>query len=149
MRETQEEFTHRKVREFFALHDALWAALDFEQLATLWDAQDPHPTYIGDEYWAPVEGWSALRQHLGRMEARIDQARLQSTVRWTRCVSRDVIVAVVLQDWHFRGVEGPEMHSGSAWVTAILRRSEAGLRMFHYMEASVYLPDEARDGLLG
>jgi len=149
MTETPEELTDREIREFFALHDAYWAALDFEQLAQVWDEQDQHPTYIGDEYWGPVEGWGALRRHLGRMESRIDQALLRSTVRWAHEVAPNVVVALVLLDWSFRGVESSELHTGSAWVTALLRRREGSLRMFHYMEASVYLTDEARDALTG
>jgi hypothetical protein len=143
MGETREELTDREAREFFALHDACWAALDFESLAQLWDEHDQRPTYIGDEYWGPVEGWGALRRHLGRMESRIDQARVDSTVRWAKAVAQDVVLALALVDWSFRGVESSELHTGSAWVTALLRRREGGLRMFHYMEASVYLTDQA------
>jgi hypothetical protein len=144
MAHARDELTNREVREFFAFHDACWGALDFEALAEIWDEQDQYPTYIGDEYWGPVEGWGALRRHLGRMESRIDHAVLTSTVQRAREVAPDIVVALVLLDWTFRGVESSELHVGSAWVTAVLRRREAGLRMFHYMEASVYLTEDAR-----
>jgi hypothetical protein len=149
MTETREELTDREVREFFAFHDSCWASLDFERLAQIWDEHDQHPTYIGDEYWGPVEGWGALRRHLGRMESRIDHAALRSTVRRARELAPDVVMALVLLDWSFRGVESSELHTGSAWVTALLRRRDGALRMFHYMEASVYLTDEARETLNG
>jgi len=124
-----------------------WAALDFEQLAQVLGRADQHPTYIGDEYWGPVEGgahyvdtWVAW--------SRASIKRYSVDRRWAHEVAPNVVVALVLLDWSFA-----ESKAQSCTRAALgLRRcygGEGSLRMFHYMEASVYLTDEARDALTG
>jgi hypothetical protein len=49
---------------------------------------------------------------------------------------------VFLSVWQLVAVESPERHTGQRWVTAILRKVDAGWRFIYQAEAPAFLDEE-------
>jgi ketosteroid isomerase-like protein len=122
------------VRAVFLEHDRCWNALDIERLAALWDPDDPRASYLGDEYHSPVVGADALRQHWGRTGTRLRGAHVASEPELIDLLADDLALAIVNLRWSFAGVEGGPWRTGRSWVSAVLRRTDAGWRFVSYME---------------
>lgn len=120
------------------LQDRLWGELDFAALAGLWDADEPQPFYIGDEYSAPVVGWHDLGRHFGRLGGRLRKATVRSSLLLANRVADDLAVAVYHFDWSFATVESRDLLSGQRWVTALLRNRVVGWRLVQLVESAAY-----------
>jgi len=125
-----------------AEHDRLWHELDFVGLASLWDADEGRPVYIGDEYPAPVVGWQDLARHFGKVGGRMHEATVRSILLDAHRVAADLAVGVFLMNWEFVAVESPERYKGQRWVTVLLRnRAGGGWRFLHHAESPAYEVD--------
>jgi hypothetical protein len=126
---------------WFAEHDRRWGATDFRELADLWDADEPLPVYMGEEYAGPVVGWPDLNRHFSRLAARLQAASVRSIPVRLDEPAPDLARVVLLSEWALTGVENPEPRRGRSWVTALLRRRANQWRLVHYMEAPVYFEE--------
>jgi hypothetical protein len=123
-----------EIRAVLAEHDRCWTELDLEGLAALWDTDDPHALYLGDEYRDPVVGDGPLRRHWGRLGTRLRAATLRTEPAVLNVLSDRLVLVMMDVSWGFAGVEGGEMRHGCSWVSAVLRRTEDGWRIVSYME---------------
>jgi hypothetical protein len=125
------------VREY----DERWSALDFACLSELWVQDNPQPIYIGDEYPEPLVGAEALDRHWARVASRVKSASVSSTLHSFDMVGDAVGRAVLLSRWRLTGREADLERTGASWITWLLIRRDEQYRIFHQMEAQVYLPE--------
>jgi hypothetical protein len=125
------------VREY----DERWSALDFVGLSELWVQDDPQPMYVGDEYPEPLVGAEALDRHWARVASRVKSASVSSTLHSFDMVGDAVGRAVLLSRWRLTGREADLERTGASWITWLLIRRDEQYRIFHQMEAQVYLPE--------
>jgi hypothetical protein len=125
------------VREY----DERWSALDFVGLSELWVQDDPKPIYVGDEYPEPLVGAEALDRHWARVASRVKSASVSSTLHSFDMVGDAVGRAVLLSRWRLTGREADLERTGASWITWLLIRRDEQYRIFHQMEAQVYLPE--------
>jgi ketosteroid isomerase-like protein len=125
------------VREY----DAKWSALDLAGVADLWEDDTPQPVYIGDEYPLPLVGTDELERHWARVAGRLKRASVSSQLRSTDLFADGFARCVVLSRWSFTGRESDVEHRGSSWITWMLVARGEDFRIFHHMEAQVYLDD--------
>jgi len=128
------------VLDALARHDRALGALDFDAVAALWDEADADAMYVGEEYARPQHGWQELNSHWARLGARLRRAEIRSEPVNVRELADGVALAVLLVEWQLEGVDSAVARSGRSWVTVLLRRRPDGWRLFHYMEAPIYLP---------
>ena len=134
----RDQILRSELQALLAIHDEMWRKLDFAGLAGLWDVQEGTPVYVGDEYPAPVMGWSDLGRHFGRLGGRLNAAGMSSTLLEAHSIAENVAVAVYLADWTLTTVESPDEHRGQRWVSAVLRRGADGWRFLHVAESPAY-----------
>jgi len=127
-----------EIDALLAAHDSCWAQLELRAVADFWDRAHPAPVYIGEEYAAPVIGWSELHRHWSRLAARVRSAQLRTSIVTLDLPGPELAVAVLLSQWRFGNVESDVVHDGESWVTALLRHTPEGWRFFHYMEAPIF-----------
>jgi hypothetical protein len=121
-------------------YDAKWSALDFAGVAGLWEDNAPQPVYIGDEYATPLIGADQLERHWARVAGRLKRASVSSQLRSADLLADGFARCVVLSRWSFTGRESDVEHRGS-WITWLLVARGEKYRIFHHMEAQVYLDD--------
>jgi hypothetical protein len=131
------------VSDLVRQYDKCWSSLDFVGLADLWERDDPAPIYVGDEYAAPLIGADELDRHWGRIASRLKAAFVTSTLHQCDVVDNAVVRALLLSRWTLTGRESDVRRGGASWVTWLLVRRGERLRIFHQMEAEVYLSDGA------
>jgi hypothetical protein len=129
------------VREY----DGRWSALDFVGLSELWAQDNPQPMYVGDEYPEPLVGADALDRHWARVASRVKSASVSSTLHSFDMVGDAVGRAVLLSRWRLTGREADLERTGASWITWLLIRCDERYRIFHQMEAQVYLPESVGD----
>ncbi len=115
--------------------------MDVRGLAELWDAEEPMPIYMGEEYAGPVVGWPDLNRHFSRVAARLQAAAVQSTPVRVDEPAAGVTRVVLLSEWALTGIESTVPRRGRSWVSVILRRRDEVWRLVHYMEAPVYFDE--------
>ena len=123
-------------------YDRLWCDLDFMGISALWDRDEGLPIYIGDEYPTPLIGWQELTRHWGKLGGRLHSVVMNSRQVAANRVGTDLAVLVFLSVWQLVAVESPERHTGQRWVTAILRKGDAGWRFIYQAEAPAFLDEE-------
>jgi hypothetical protein len=119
-------------------HDRLWAKLDFDGVAGLWDKNEGWAIYIGDEYPSPVVGWEELGQHWGRVGGRLHEAHVRSNLLVAHRLRADIAVAVFLTSFNLVAVESPVEHVGQRWNTAVLRLRKGRWLFVHHAESPAY-----------
>ena len=129
------------LRALVGEYDARWSALDIAAVADLWEYQTPQPVYIGDEYAMPLVGADALDRHWARIAGRLKRASVSSQLRSADLVGDGLARCVVLSRWSFTGRESDVEHRGTSWITWLLVARGEQYRIFHHMEAQVYLDD--------
>jgi hypothetical protein len=122
-------------------YDAKWSALDFAGVAGLWEDNVPQPVYIGDEYAMPLIGADQLERHWARVAGRLKRASVSSQLRSADLLADGIARCVVLSRWSFTARESDVEHRGSSWITWLLVARGENYRIFHHMEAQVYLDD--------
>jgi hypothetical protein len=130
------------IRAMLVEHDRYWSELDLDRLSELWDTDDPHALYMGDEYRDPVIGKESLERHWARLGSRLGQARMASDPAVINLLSDDLAHVMLDLRWSFTGVEGGDPRNGRSWVSAVLRRTAAGWRFVSYMERLTTLSDD-------
>ena len=128
---------HELVREY----DKRWSSLDFVGVSDLWERESPKPIYLGDEYATPLIGADELDRHWARVGSRLKAAVLSSTVHSFDVVDGTIARAVLLSRWRLTGRGSDHERAGTSWVTWLLVRRGEQYRIFHHMEAQVYLSD--------
>jgi hypothetical protein len=73
-----------RMRFLVSDYDKKWCALDFAGLADLWERDNPPPTYLAEEYAAPLIGADELDRHWARVASRLKAASVSSQV-WSAC----------------------------------------------------------------
>lgn len=126
-------------------YDAKFSALDFTGIADLWEFSTPQPVYIGDEYATPLIGADELERHWARVAGRLKRASVSSQLRSADLLGDGFARCVVLSRWSYTGHESDVEHRGSSWITWLLVARGEKYRIFHHMEAQVYL-EEHDDG---
>ena len=122
-------------------YDAKWSALDLAGVAALWEDDTPQPVYIGDEYAMPLIGADELDRHWARVAGRLKRASVSSQLRSADLLADGFARCVVLSRWRFTGRESDVEHSGSNWITWLVVARGEKYRIFHDMEAQVYLDE--------
>jgi hypothetical protein len=122
-------------------YDAKWSALDLAGVAALWEEDTPQPVYIGDEYAVPLIGADELDRHWARVAGRLKRASVSSQLRSADLLADGFARCVVLSRWSFTGRESDVVHSGSSWITWLVVARGEDFRIFHHMEAQVYLDE--------
>src|SRR5882757_8247840 len=110
------------IKALVSEYDEKWSALDVVGVAELWERGTPQPVYIGDEYAAPLVGADELDRH------------------WAR-VAGGLVRCILLSRWSFTGTESDSAHTGTSWITWLLIARGNTYRIFHHMEAQVYLDE--------
>jgi hypothetical protein len=126
------------VREY----DKRWSSLDFVGLADLWERASPQPIYLGDEYAEPLIGEDELDRHWARVASRIKAASVSSTLHSFDVVDDAVARVVLLSRWRLSSRGSDVERTGASWITWLLVRRDERYRIFHQMEAQVYLPEK-------
>jgi len=123
-------------------HDRAFSARDFEAVAAAWDDADDLAAYVGEDYAVPQVGPGELARHWARLGARLRDAHVTTEPSVVRLLADDLALVVGLQRWRYVTVESDVERSGTAWVTVLLRRRDGRWRLFHAMEAPVFLPQD-------
>ena len=123
-----------EVRAVLLEHDRCWNQLDFQCLASLWDTDDPNALYMGDEHPDPVVGEVLLSRHWARLGSRLQGAEMASDPVVIDPLSDRLVLIMMTVRWGFAGVEDGRWNHGRSWVSAVLRRTDAGWRFVSYME---------------
>jgi hypothetical protein len=126
------------VREY----DKRWSSLDFVGLADLWERASPQPIYLGDEYAEPLIGEDELDRHWARVASRVKAASVSSTLHSFDVVDDAVARVVLLSRWRLSSRGSNVERTGASWITWLLVRRDERYRIFHQMEAQVYLPEK-------
>jgi hypothetical protein len=124
-----------------------WSASDMEGLQELWDADEPDPIYVAEER-EPLIGWEAVRGYWrpprpGMLERLIRYDDLQ-----VRPIAEDVALAFYTLSWNLymrRNPVYPRPIGGRVRATTLLRRREAGWRIFHHIEGPTAAFVQVRD----
>lgn len=127
---------------FVREYDACWSRLDFVGVSDLWEYSEPSPVYLGDEYAAPLQGADALEKHWARLSSRLKAAAVSTSVHTFDVLGDGTVRAVLLSRWRLTGRDSDAERAGASWLTWLLTRRTGRYRLFHHMEAQVYLPDE-------
>ena len=122
-------------------YDERFSALDFVGVAELWEHDSPRPVYFGDEYAAPLVGADELERHWARVAGRLKRASVSSQLRSADVFADGFARCVVLSRWSFTARESDVEHNGSSWITWLLVARGEKYRIFHHMEAQVYLDE--------
>jgi hypothetical protein len=122
-------------------YDRCWSELDFVGLADLWEQHSPAPIYLADEYAEPLVGEDELDRHWARVASRVKSASVSSTLHSFDVVGDAVVRAVLLSRWRLAGRESSLERAGTSWITWLLIRRGERYRIFHQMEAQVYLAE--------
>jgi hypothetical protein len=122
-------------------YDKCWSSLDFGALADLWEREDPQPIYLGDEYAAPLIGTDDLDRHWARVAGRLKVASVSSTLHSFDLIDDALVRALLLSRWRLTGRESDFERTGASWITWLLVRRAGRYRIFHQMEAQVYLAE--------
>jgi hypothetical protein len=133
------------VTDFVREYDKRWSSLDFVGLADLWERTSPQPIYLGDEYAEPLVGEDELDRHWARVAGRIKAASVSSTLHSFDVVDDSFVRVVLLSRWRLSSRESDLERTGASWITWLLVRCDEGYRIFHQMEAQVYLPENEGD----
>jgi hypothetical protein len=134
------------LEELVREHDNCWTTLDFDGLSQLWERDSPRPVYLGDEYAAPLIGAEELDRHWARVGSRIKRASVSSTIRESEVLDGGLTRCILLSRWRLTGRESDVERVGASWITWLLAWRDGRLRIFHHMEAQVYLPDDGAHG---
>jgi hypothetical protein len=131
----------RALADLVLEHDRCWSSLDFIGLSQLWERHSPRPLYLGDEYAAPLIGAEELDRHWARVGSRCKAASVSSSVHACDALTDDIIRCVLLSRWRLTGRESDLERTGASWLTWLLIRRGERYRIFHQMEAQVFLTD--------
>lgn len=126
-------------------HDKRWSSLDFAGLSQLWERESPRPIYLGDEYASPLIGAEELDRHWARVGSRLKAASVSSTVHAHDVVDSAIARCVLLSRWRLTGRETEVERTGASWITWLLIWRDDQYRIFHQMEAQVYLGEDNGD----
>lgn len=132
-------------REVGKLLDELtrrWTALDLGRMRELWDVSDPEPVYIAEELRHPVVGWEAFDEYWVRMSGRLRGASYRTSELRTRAIADDLAIACLVVDWALLPVEAVQPNRGQSRATAVVRWTQDGWRLIHWMEAPIHMADE-------
>ncbi len=122
-------------------YDTRWSSLDLAGVSDLWERSSPRPIYLADEYPAPLIGTDELDRHWARVSSRLKAARVSSRLHSFDVVDDATVRAVLFSRWRLTGRESDLERTGASWVTWLLVRRDGRYRIFHHMEAQVYLAD--------
>jgi hypothetical protein len=125
-----------EVRSVLARHDKLWSGLRFEELVDLWDREFPGCAYIGEEYLAPILGWSELDRHWGRHRARLRRAELSTIVHEVAFPADAVAIVVGHTRWEFETRHSSAVMGGEAPVSVVMRNRDDAWRIISYTEGA-------------
>jgi hypothetical protein len=122
-----------------------WSALELRRMPELWDETDPEPIYIAEELRYPVVGWSAFEEYWIRLSGRLRGVSYRTGELRTRVIGPDLALACLVIDWELLPVEAETANRGQSRATAVLRRTPAGWRFIHWMEAPIHLTDDLQE----
>lgn len=122
-------------------YDTRWSRLDLAGVSDLWERSGPRPIYLADEYPAPLIGTDELDRHWARVSSRLKAARVSSRLHSFDVVDDATVRAVLFSRWRLTGRESDLERTGASWVTWLLVRRDGRYRIFHHMEAQVYVAD--------
>lgn len=147
-----------EIRALMARWEAIWRALDYEALRTLWAADEAEPWWLPEEAEAPLVGWPAVEAYWDDCRAIIARFGLRTWDLRIKALGPDVAVAMLMMKWTAEIVANAARPiGGEVKVSVVLRRCPEGWRFVHYMEAALGpLPyvraayrAQAEPGLLG
>ncbi|MGH3678360.1 MAG: hypothetical protein ACRDU5_22000 [Mycobacterium sp.] len=141
MPQTDDHALDSALTELVRDYDKCWSGLDFVGLAALWEQQSPAPIYLADEYAEPLVGEDDLDRHWARVASRVKSASVSSTLHSFDVVGDAVVRAVLLSRWRLMCRESSLERAGASWITWLLIRRGERYRIFHQMEAQVYLAE--------
>jgi hypothetical protein len=129
------------IKALVSEYDEKWSALDVAGVAELWERITPQPVYIGDEYAAPLVGADELDRHWARVASRLKRASVSSRLVSADELAGGLVRCILLSRWSFTGTESDTAHTGTSWITWLLIARGNTYRIFHHMEAQVYLDE--------
>lgn len=114
---------------------ARYSARDFEATRALWDADEPHPTYLAEEIddflrsWPEIENyWTTTRTFLPHLGARHCDLKAHA-------IGPDLAIATCHMHWDALIAGTARAIGGDVRVTATFRRRADGWKLIHYVEA--------------
>ncbi len=119
-----------------------WSSLELDRMRELWDESDPEPVYVAEELRYPVAGWAAFDEYWVRLSGRLRRAHYRTGELRVRAIGPDLALACLVIDWALLLVEAETPNRGQSRATAVLRRTPAGWRFIHWMEAPIHVMDE-------
>jgi len=119
-----------------------WTGLELGRMRELWDESDPEPIYVAEELRFPVVGWAAFDEYWIRLSGRLRGAGYRTGDLRARALGTDFALADLVIDWQLLPVEAETPNHGQSRATAVLRRTPAGWRFIHWMEAPLHVADE-------
>lgn len=124
------------IEAFLNDYIAAWNAYDVPRLRSLWDPDEESPIYVAEEL-DPLFGWSALEKYWA-----VDRGASERFIKYWDLKAKEVVPGIAIafyqMSWnvYFRNVRlYPRPIGGQVRVSAHLRRTPAGWRLFHYVEA--------------
>jgi hypothetical protein len=112
-----------------------FGAMDFDGTRSCWDSADPQPTYLAEEIddflrdWPAIEAyWKASKAAMSRLSSRHWELR-------ARQLTAELATATWRLHWNAQVVGQNKPVGGDVRVTAVFRKTRAGWRLFHYVEA--------------
>ena len=125
----------REIDALAARYYERFGAMDFAATRALWDAEEPHPTYLAEEIddflrdYAAIEAyWAASKAAMSRLASRHRDVRAQ-------LIAPGLATATWCLHWNAEIVGRPVPVGGDVRVSAVLRRRAPGWRFIHYIEA--------------
>ncbi len=124
-----------------------WSASDMEGLQELWDADEPDPIYVAEER-EPLIGWEAVRGYWRPPKPGMLERLIRYDELHVRPVAEDVALAFYTLSWNLymrHNPVYPRPIGGRVRGTTLLRRREAGWRLFHHIEGPTAAFVQVRD----
>ena len=125
----------REIEDLLAALTMRWNGLELQRIRELWDPDEQEPYYLPEESEDPLIGWDAIEAYWRKTQATISRLSMRTWDVQAKLIGPDLAVALYQMHWNGE-VEGyPKPMGGDNRVTALFRKTPAGWRFFHYVEA--------------
>ncbi|MDA0368345.1 MAG: nuclear transport factor 2 family protein [Proteobacteria bacterium] len=124
---------HDELGGFLRTYEAAWRGGNYDAVRALWDSDEPEPIYVAEES-APLIGWAAIDAYFAGNRKVLANVAIRTWDHQVRAVGEDVAILFYQMHWNAKIVDGSLM-GGDVRVSGLVRRTAAGWRFFHYVEA--------------
>ncbi|MGI9232585.1 MAG: YybH family protein [Woeseiaceae bacterium] len=122
-------------------YESAWNGKDFAALADLWHRAEPAIYYIAEEIDRPLHDFDAVLAYWEGTRTAVEAVHLSTSNRRWKSLTADLGVVTFEMHVDVRMAAPPQSTmqpiGSDVRVSAILRRTEAGWRFIHYVEAPI------------